>query len=382
MVDFWRNHFNVSLNKDAVRFLGADWEREVIRRHVFGRFEDMLLASAKHPAMLIYLDNALSQKPLSEQEARSIARAGRKKGQRLLDLERQRGLNENYARELLELHTLGVDGGYTQRDVTELARVLTGWTVDSRPEGGYGFWFRAEAHDVGPKQVLGWAFGKNGGVEEGETVIRGLARHKGTARFIARKLCRYLVADCPPEDLIERVAQVFRRTGGDLCETTRAVVLDEAFFDAAYVRAKFKTPFEFVVSALRATAAEVSDPLPVLEALARMGQPLYHCDDPTGYSDTAEAWLDPGVLALRWQFAMALAERGAGPVHIPRAFYEAGAEGGSVAAWLPAAIVPAGVGPTTARVLTNAVREHSGDPAALRRRLTAILLGSPEFQKQ
>ena len=217
MVNFWRNHFSIDQNKDAVAWMAPHFESSVLRAHAFGRFEDLLLASARHPAMLTYLDNVLSQKPLTELEQGYVERFGDKKHvpRRVAALGRERGLNENYARELMELHTLGVDRRYRQRDVTELARVLTGWSGRLDNAGGSGFLFREDVHDDGNK----WMFGarlRGGGEDEGVAVIRGLARHQLTADFISRKLCAYLVTDEPDEKLVKRVTAVFTRTRGDL----------------------------------------------------------------------------------------------------------------------------------------------------------------------
>jgi len=393
MVEFWRNHLNVSLKKDEVAYLAPDYEREVIRKHVFGRFEEMLLASAKHAAMLIYLDQQFSQRPLTPTEEKYLKKAGGNLSAAQKQLVRQRGLNENYARELLELHTLGVDNGYTQRDVIEVARALTGWTVDRNGDGGnyYGFWFHKDVHDTDAKYVLGASLPRRAASpEEGEAVIRGVARHRNTSRFIAFKMCRYLVADRPPEALVERVAKVFRDTDGDLRAVTRAIVLDDEFLARAHFQAKFKTPFEYVVSLIRVTTAEVRNPEPVLHALHLMGQPIYGCDDPTGYYDTREAWLDPGVLALRWQIALDLCEgRGGGAVRVPDAFFARpgplDADPPKLNVWLArSGVLPAGADPSLLATLSLAVGDGKftmGDDA-LRRRVIGLALGSPQFQKQ
>ncbi len=335
MAEFWRNHFNIDQGKDQVQYLAAHYEQAVIRKYMFGDFADMLMASARHPAMLIYLDNDVSQKPLSDREQRMLVRFENKKYQprSVMALGRQRGLNENYARELMELHTLGVanenrKGGYTQRDVTELARLLTGWTAgrsgDSMMGGGdgYGFRFRESVHDDEPKRVLGMSFRGNEGEAGGVRFIKALAEHKQTARFISTKLCRYLVCDDPPTELIDEVAQVFEDTDGDLAAVYEAILFSDAFMDSANYRAKFRTPFEFVVASLRATNAHMTSFNGTREALRRMGQPVYGCVDPTGYSDTAEAWLDPGVLVYRWDFALRLAQGKVGGVKVPGTFWK------------------------------------------------------------
>ena len=336
ILEFWRNHFNIDQNKDDVAYLAADWEERVLRRFAFGKFDDLLLASARHPAMLIYLDNIVSQRPLTEREDALLARYEGKKyvPRSVAALGRQRGLNENYARELMELHTLGVDNGYSQHDVTEMARVLTGWTagwVDSEgkpvawdaPGAQYGFLFRREVHDDGAKTLFGVrlpAPGSDEGEEEGIRVIRGLARHPKTAEFIAWKLCRYLVRDQPNDHLVQRVAGVFRDSGGDLQKVYTAIVMSDDFVYRQNYGVKFKTPFEFVVSSLRATNAEVASYDGLLEALGTMGQPVYGCVDPTGYYDQAEAWLDPGVLVHRWTYALRLTGNGIEGVTLPEGF--------------------------------------------------------------
>jgi uncharacterized protein (DUF1800 family) len=276
MADFWLNHFNVFAGKGIDRFLLTSYERDTIRPRMWGKFEDLLMATAKSPAMLVYLDNARS---------------------------RRDAINENYAREIMELHTLGVDGGYTQKDVTALARVLTGWSVDRR---GGGFVFRPMLHDRGAKTVLGVRI-NGGGVDEGERMIRFLAHHPSTARHIATKLCQRLVADEPPRALVDRVAKTFLDSGGDLRRTVKAVIDSPEFWDPKSYRAKVKTPFEFVISALRAADARVVNPIPVARALQLIGQPLYGAQPPTGYSDKAEAWVSSGAQINRMNFAADLA---------------------------------------------------------------------------
>ena len=272
MVDFWMNHFNVFAGKGLDRFLVASYERDAIRPRVWGRFEDLLMATAKSPAMLVYLDNARS-------------RGG--------------ALNENYARELMELHTIGVDAGYTQKDVTELARVFTGWSI----ERSGAFRFRAFAHDRGTKTVLGVTL-LDGGIEEGERMIRFLARHPATAKHIATKLCARLVSDEPSPALVERVAKRFRDTNGDLRATVKAVIDSPEFWSSR--GAKVKSPFEYAVSAIRAAGATIEDPLPLARELRKMGEGLYLAQPPTGYPDDAESWLTSGATLARLDFVLAL----------------------------------------------------------------------------
>jgi uncharacterized protein (DUF1800 family) len=276
MVDFWFNHFNVFIGKGQDRFMLTSYERDTIRPYIWGRFEDLLMATAKSPAMLFYLDNERS-------------RAG--------------NLNENYAREIMELHTLGVDGGYTQKDVTELARVFTGWSIDPRTGT---FFFRPRMHDTGEKSVLGVNFPAGGGIEEGERMIHILAHHPATAHHIALQLCQRLVSDDPPKALVDRVAKKFLRSDGDLRQTVKAVIDSPEFWDPKQFRAKVKPPFEYVISAVRAVNATIDNPLPIARALQQIGEPLYGSQPPTGYSAKSEVWVNSGALMNRINFAVAL----------------------------------------------------------------------------
>jgi uncharacterized protein (DUF1800 family) len=288
LADFWFNHFNVDARKGRDRFLLTAYERDVIRPHVFGKFRDLLGATAKSPAMLFYLDNWMSADP-----NRPHSGAGKK------------GLNENYARELMELHTLGVDGGYTQKDVTEVARAFTGWTIENPRRGG-GFTFNRRLHDPGQKVVLGHVIKAGGDESDGEQVLDLLAKHPATARFIAAKLVRHFVSDTPPAALVDRAAKRFRDTGGDLRDVMRTILASPEFASADAYDAKVKSPFEFVASALRAVATESVDVKPLVRQLQQMGMPLYMCQPPTGYKDTADAWVNTGALVNRINFALQL----------------------------------------------------------------------------
>jgi uncharacterized protein (DUF1800 family) len=328
MVEFWRNHFNVDQNKDDVEYLASHYEVNVLRKHVFGKFEEMLMASAKHPAMLIYLDNILSRQPLSKSEEKTLKRHEAKGKSTVFTelLKHQRGLNENYARELMELHTLGVDNYYRQKDVIELARILTGWSAGGsesldREFKEYDFQFRDNLHDTRSKIFLGKTYSEREGLKEGELAILTLARHPGTAQFIAWKLCKYLVQDQPSDKLVRDIAKIFHKTQGDLRETYRAILFHPEFLARPNFKCKFKTPLEFTVSVLRATEAKISQTEPTLRALKLMGQAIYECDDPTGYYDQAEAWLDPGVLLHRWEYAQRLIRGHIPGVEIPQNFY-------------------------------------------------------------
>ncbi|HEV8675132.1 MAG TPA: DUF1800 domain-containing protein [Methylomirabilota bacterium] len=376
MVDFWFNHVNVFAGKGSVRYYVPAYEREAIRPYALGRFRDLLGAVARHPAMLFYLDAWLSTAP--------DVRLG----------ERRAGLNENYARELLELHTLGVDGGYTQADIIEVARAFTGWTIDhprpGHPRSGGGYLFDARAHDRDAKTILGVRFPAGGGREEGERVLDIVARHPATARFIATKLARRFVADAPPPAVIERAAAVFQETDGDLRAVVGSIVRSPEFFGEAAYRAKVKTPLEFTASALRAVGADTDAGLAVQRTLLLMGQPLYGAQPPTGYADRAEAWASPGGLLARLNFAQALvASRLAGTaVAVGPLAGEGGA--GAVADRLLERLLGGEVSDETRTVL----REALAQPAVLRAtlddpvaapdvaKIAALVLGCPEFQRR
>lgn len=376
ILEFWRNHFNIDQTKDDIAFMAPDFERSVLRRHAFGKFEDMLLASATHPAMLTYLDNIVSQKPLTEREQRLIERYEDRDytPRTVAALGRQRGLNENYARELMELHTLGVDRRYKQRDVTELARVLTGWSVGQTQDASLSFVFREEVHDDNNKRLFG-AILRGGGVKQGVAVIRGLAEHEYTADFISYKLCRYLIRDEPSEALVEDVSRVFRRTDGDLPKVYEAIIFSDDFMYRQNHRVKFKTPFEFTVSALRATGAVVQSGSATHRMLGQMGQPTYRCVDPTGYYDQAEAWLDPGVLLHRWSFALSLANNDVKGVRVPD-HLQANLSRSQLDVRLIQKLVPGGVDAQTRNEIESAF-DRGGATAAW-----GVMLGSPEFQQQ
>jgi len=333
MVDFWINHFNVFVGKGLDRVLLTSYERDTIRPRIWGKFEDLLMATAKSPAMLFYLDNARS---------------------------RSGAINENYAREIMELHTLGVDSGYTQKDVTELARVFTGWSI-SRPEEGSGFRFRPFLHDRQPKSVLGVRFGSGGGIEEGERMIHVLAHSPATAQHIALQLCQRLVSDDPPKALVDRVAKRFTATDGDLRETVKAVIDSREFWQAQNYRAKVKSPFEYAVSAIRAIGGRVDNPLPLARELQKMGEPLYGSQPPTGYSDKAEAWENAGALMNRLNFALALASN-----KMPGVIVD------------DTQLAKIDVGAELTAETRKTIAEKGGDRATA----AGLMLGSPEFQRQ
>lgn len=354
LTEFWFNHFNVFAGKNAVGVLLADYEQRAIRPHVLGRFRDMLGATARHPAMLIYLDNAQSVAPgyVPPQRARRLAQARPELQARL-----PAGLNENYARELMELHTLGVDGGYTQRDVTELARMLTGWGLDARKamQGGRGdvFAFDARKHDAGPKTWLGETV-QPAGMAEGEHALDVLARHPATARHLAYKFAQAFVADEPPPRLVQQLADNFMATGGDLREFTRTLIRADEFWQRGTYQAKFKTPYQYLLSSLRALDLPLGNPQTLLAALAQAGQPLFGAATPDGYKNTAAAWRNPEALTQRVQLATTLGQRS------------------GVSAERLGSTLGASLSEPTRRTLA---REPAGQQVAL-------LLASPDFMKR
>ncbi|HEX9919359.1 MAG TPA: DUF1800 domain-containing protein, partial [Pyrinomonadaceae bacterium] len=380
LVDFWTNHFNVYANKGADRWLLVSYDRDTIRPHTLGKFKDLLLATAQSPAMLFFLDNYQSVSPAAgrgaarmrprvkrfsemlaipqaggpadaEQQAGRRRRMNRRRQQQQLMREganaqaapempamqqgessteqaqemprpqqprrMRRGINENYARELMELHTLGVDGGYTQKDVQEVARCFTGWTIfDPRgagsaagltnPERAGTFFFNPRLHDDGEKLVLGHKIPAGGGVNDGLLVLDILSKHPSTAKFIATKLARRFVSDNPSPALVERIASAYTKSDGDIRTTLRAIFASPEFNAPENYRAKIKTPFELAISAVRSLGGETTGAPALHQWIARMGEPLYQYQAPTGYPDTAEHWVNTGALLERMNFALAL----------------------------------------------------------------------------
>ena len=347
MVDFWYNHFNVFAGKGIARALVASYERDAIRPYALGSFRALLGATAKHPAMLFYLDNAVSSAPRPDAKGKA------------------RGLNENYARELMELHALGVEGGYTQRDVTELARMLTGWTFDQRRlvNKGETFRFDANRHDGGAKTWLGHAVAP-AGQQEGEYALDVLAMHPATARHVSRELARYFVSDDPPPALVDRMAATWSASQGDIRAVLATLFASREFMAAGAAGAKFKTPYQFVVSAVRAAAVPATNVEPLVGALNQLGMPLYGCQTPDGYKNTQDAWLNPDALTRRIAFATALA---AGRLPLaPQA---------DSPRLDPARVQATLAGSVSARTLGIVQR----NPDNLR---AAMLLGSPDFMQR
>jgi uncharacterized protein (DUF1800 family) len=288
LADFWYNHFNVFIDKGADHYLVTAYERDEIRPHVLGKFEDLLRATAKSPAMLFYLDNWQSTGAQSP--------AGRRQ---------QRGLNENYGRELLELHTLGVDGGYTQKDVTEVARCFTGWTI-RQPQRVAEFEFNPRMHDNGEKTVLGVRIPAGGGIGDGYRVLHLLAHHPATARFISRELAMRFVADVPPETLVNRMAATFLKKDGDLRAVLKTMFDSPEFWSRGAYRSKMKSPLEMVASSLRAVDADVDFTFGLNNQLTQLGEPLYRKAEPTGYTNSGQEWLNSAGLLARMNFSVAL----------------------------------------------------------------------------
>jgi uncharacterized protein (DUF1800 family) len=395
MTDFWFNHFNVFINKGADRVLVTDYEQNVIRPHAMGKFEDLLVATAKSPAMLFYLDNWQSVGPNSMQALGIPARPyGPYRYRRFpgpgpnpnARRKQNSGLNENYGRELMELHTLSVNGGYSQRDVTEVAKVFTGWTIDKPFEGGT-FLFDPRRHEPGPKFVLGHKIKQNG-EDEGRQVLHMLATSPQTAHFISLKLAERFVSDDPPPVLVDRMAKTFLKKKGDIREVLSTLFHSPEFWDDSAYRAKVKTPLEFVASAVRATGAEVDDAMPLARQIGNMGMPLYQAQPPTGYSMKAETWVSSSDLLNRMNFALALT---AGKVR-----------GVKVDALQLAGNPPAGPDPALeistleTKLLTVDVSKQTHDSIVAQLQgqadkkakppdanmIAGLLLGSPEFQRR
>jgi uncharacterized protein (DUF1800 family) len=418
LADFWFNHFNVFAQKGPTLWMLPEYEREAIRPHVLGKFRAMLEATAKSPAMLFYLDNWQSADPeaakkleneLNQRRQRFLAlfpganpamlqQRGRLGQQNRPGAPNQppqnrlpRGLNENYARELMELHTLGVDGGYTQQDVIEVARAFTGWTLGA-PRQNPEFRFESRIHSSEPKAVLGRKI-DSGGMRDGEAVLDLLARHPSTAKFISTKLARKFVSDAPPAALIERMAKRFSETDGDIREVMRAMIYSPEFWSRAAYRAKIKKPFELVASAARAVGADVQVPFQLVQWVARIGEPLYLCQPPTGYADKAETWVNTGALLNRMNFSVELASgrlRGA-RVSTAQLFGEESMSDPQATLSRAMELFLAGqASPQTRATL----EKQMSDPQILRATLddrvrsvdagiiAGLVLGSPEFQRR
>lgn len=384
MVDFWTNHFNVFAGKGADRWLLPSYDRDTIRPNAMGKFSQLLLATAQSPAMLFYLDNFQSVSPDANR-----GRAMMRQNQR-----QRRGINENYARELMELHTLGVDGGYTQKDVQEIARCFTGWTI-FQPRGGAAavnamrggeaarrtagtFFFNARAHDDGEKTVLGHKIPAGGGFKDGLTVLDILAHHPATAKFIATKLVRHFVSDAPPAALVDRVAAAFTKSDGDIRETLKTIFFSNEFNSPEAYRAKIKRPFELVVSAIRTLGADTNGGPGTHQWIARMGEPLYGFQTPNGYSDAAESWVNTGGLLERMNFGLALAANRIQGTRVDLAQLNTPEKTKLIDESLKM-IVAGDISAATRETLMKQIDEKNADTAA---KIVGLILGTPEFQRQ
>ncbi len=377
MVQFWMNHFNIYAGKGVDRWLMTSFEHVAIRPHALGNFYDLLAATAQSPAMLFYLDNWLSVAPNAALPNAFVARPQRER----------RGLNENYARELMELHTLGVDGGYTQKDIHEVARCFTGWTIDAPRRGG-GFIFRPRLHDDDEKMVLGHSIAGGRGVEDGKQVLRLLAAHPSTAHFISLKLCRHFIADEPPASIVDHTARTFEKSGGDIPTVLRELLLSPEFNSQEAFRAKVKSPFELVSSSLRSLGATTDGGAPLLGIIMRMGQPLFQYQAPTGFPDRANNWINTGTLLARLNFSMSLAANRIPGTELdlkaltiaddPQPVWDGLVErtlGGTVSDQTRSAVEK-----SLAELGKSGVHGQPNDSKAML--MAALLLGSPEFQRR
>ncbi|HEV3037103.1 MAG TPA: DUF1800 domain-containing protein [Candidatus Angelobacter sp.] len=419
MTDFWYNHFNVFIGKGPDRYMITAYERDVIRPHALGKFKDLLVATAKSPAMLFYLDNWQSVGPNSDLAKNGPQRRrqgfqrggfgggfgrprfpnanqgngnqGNGNGQQQAQKNRPSGLNENYAREIMELHTLGVDGGYTQKDVTELAKVLTGWSIQ-QPHRGGDFFYNDRAHEPGKKNVLGHEI-KDKGESEGMEMLDILAHHPATAKFVSKKLAMRFVSDNPPQSLIDQMAQTFLEKDGDIREVLRTMFRSPEFWAADAYRAKVKTPLEFVASAVRASSVDIQNALPLVQQLNRMGMPLYGMQPPTGYSMKAETWVNSSALVNRMNFALQLGNgRLAGITPDPKAILQGATpqDTNSALSMMEQKILGGDLSSQTHAV----IQKQLADPQVTQRKLddadsgpnygaiAGLIMGSPEFQRR
>lgn len=362
--DFWFNHFNIFLNKGGDRYFVPTYEREAIRPHLFSKFYDLLLATAQSPAMLFYLDNWQSAGPQAMTRTAVRSKASR-------------GLNENYGRELLELHTLGVDGGYTQQDVIAVARCFTGWTIAAPRKGGV-FTYNDKLHDKGAKTVLGHIIPAGGGMNDGLAVLAILARHPATAHHISLQLAERFVADAPPPSLVNRMTKTYLKTEGDLREVVKTMITSPEFWSEGAYHAKMKSPFEMLVSTLRSTNADVASAFVVSKELQKLGEPLYQKVEPTGYPSVSRQWVSSTALLERLNFSLALAHNRVPGITV------------HVAAWQS-------VAQTDPLILARSILQHEPDhqtqgaitktiatdqSPALASDIVGIALGSPEFQRR
>ena len=393
--DFWRNHFSVEATKSNVRYYATTYERDVLRGETLGTFKAMLNKQARHPAMLVYLDNFISRSIPPKQLEATARKEFEKtkdyaKAMKAVDIAVMRGLNENYARELMELHTLGVDNHYQQKDVIAVAEALTGWTITRDKDKPIEFLFRKDMHTPANRRILRAKIAGNpqNPQMEGQKVLDMLANHPSTSKFISYKLCRHFVNDNPNPGMVHRVSRVFRRgKKTDLKATYRAILNDKEFYNPANYQTKFKRPFEFIASALRVTHAEVESTRGLHRALLVLNEPLYECIDPTGYYDQADVWSDPGTISARWQIGLQLALNKTPGVKIPDSFWKGLDEKNpqKLKEQLIKKVLPMGVSEQTSKGLDIVINKYAYDfrkSAPLKHYLLGVLLGSPEFQRQ
>ncbi len=400
MVDFWTNHFNIFIGKGADRFLLPGYIEETIRPRVFGKFEDLLLATAQSPAMLFYLDNAQSVAPGSKPPQLERLEAIRARGgvvrprarqgvnpQRMdsmmtqLESRMPKGINENYAREVMELHTLGVDGGYTQQDVENLARILTGWGILQTRQDPK-FVFNDWAHDRGAKTVLGRRFPAGKGMDEGVEALKMLARNPATMRHLSAKLCARFVSDDVSDGCIDAGVHAWERTDGDIREVVQAIITSKEFWDPANRASKLKTPLEFVASALRAVGAQIDQTPAAAAIVARLGQPLFGQQPPTGYPETQESWVNSGALLQRMNVALGLAAgKLPGVTADVDGIVPAGTNVDQMIATVNAKLLSGTASENTLKTMRNQVADLP-DAATKRAMIVGLALGGPEFQKQ
>jgi uncharacterized protein (DUF1800 family) len=418
MVRFWMNHFNIFAGKGSDKWMLTSFERDTIRPHALGKFEDLLVATAQSPAMLFYLDNWMSSTPTPNAAApllsgrrEAFGSAWRRFGGPMMPVGlaagwngpgfpngprgpngQKHGVNENYGRELMELHTLGVDGGYTQKDVVELARCLTGWTV-RRPRDEAEFFFDPRMHDPGPKTLLGRKIA-GGGMEDGQQALHILATHPSTARFVSLKLCRRFVADNPPDSVVERARREFAASKGDVRAVLKAILTSPEFYSEAAYRAKVKSPFEMVASTLRAFGADTDAPRPLIQLMTRMGEPPFQYQAPAGYADRASTWISSSSLLARLNFATAIVSNGIPGTRIDVATTPGNSSPDSVIDDLSRRLTGGDLSPSTRQAIVTSLQGtqdestpapqaspgSEGESFATVSTVAALVIGSPEFQ--
>jgi uncharacterized protein (DUF1800 family) len=387
MVNFWENHFSVYAQKGAQeRLFLIEYDRDVIRPNALGRFRDLLGAVAHSPAMLFYLDNWQSQADSLHPTLAEVRNGARPRVRAALKARPRRGINENYARELMELHTLGVDGGYTQKDVQEVARALTGWTIDIRQGGN--FVFNPAAHDAGAKVVLGHQLAAGRGQQDGEDVLDIVARQPATARFITTKLARYFISDDPPASVVDRCAAVFTKTDGDIRSTLGCVITGPEFFSRAAYRAKVKTPFQVVASAMRAMNAVPDQSPRSVQTVVQLGQPIFGHQTPEGWPDRAEAWMNSGAILSRINFGLQMASERVPGVTFGRVAEIdalAGASRDTQVDGVVKLFFGGQVSPDTRQVLQsgeNPLATAQKNQLGGLQQIVGLALGAPEFQRR